>query len=208
MKMVIVGAGGHALEVFDELICLDSELKSQEIICYDKDFSKLSFKGNIRVFHTEDELRRDVSGSFLFCLGIGNSQIRKKMINFLEEIGGTYFPIRSKNSIVSDSSYGSYDALNQSFIGPEVKIGLGSLINVGAKIHHEVSLGDFVEIGPGALILGNATIGDFTQIGAGAIILPGVQVGENCKIGAGSVVTRTIENGKTAFGVPCKIKTA
>ncbi|WP_111611871.1 acetyltransferase [Algoriphagus yeomjeoni] len=206
MIMVIAGAGGHALEVFDELNSLDSELKDHDIICLDKDISKLIFKGNIRILHTEEELKREVPGSFRFCLGIGNSRIRKKIMESLEEIGGIYFPIRSKNSIISTSSSGSYDALNQSFIGPEVKIGLGSLINVGAKVHHEVSLGEFVEIGPGALVLGNASVGDFTQIGAGAVILPGVHVGANCKIGAGSVVTKNIADGSTAFGVPCRVK--
>ncbi|MEB2777502.1 acetyltransferase [Algoriphagus sp. D3-2-R+10] len=203
--MVIAGAGGHALEIFDELKCLKPGETGNGFICYDEDFSKLKFKQNISILHTEDELKQEIPDSFRFCLGVGNPRVRKRMIGFLEQLGGIYFPIESINAVISESSLGVFDALNQSFIGPNVKIGLGSLINVGAKIHHEVSLGEFVEIGPGSLILGNVTIGDFTQIGAGVVILPGVKVGENCIIGAGSVVTRNIEDGVTAYGVPCKI---
>jgi sugar O-acyltransferase (sialic acid O-acetyltransferase NeuD family) len=203
--LVIVGAGGHALEVFDELIHLNPEHPENNLVCYDEDFSKLRFKQNINILHTKEELNKKIPGSFRFCLGIGNPQIRKNMINSLEQLGGIYLPIRSKTAMISKSSCGVFDAMNLSFIGPDTKIGLGSLVNVGAKIHHEVILGEFVEIGPGTLVLGNATVGDFTQLGAGVVILPGVKVGKNCRIGAGSVVTRNILDGMTAYGVPCKV---
>lgn len=204
--IVIAGAGGHALEVFDELIYLNPIQSENRIFCFDENTSISSFKTNIEILHSEQALKNYFPSSFNFCLGVGNPLLRKKMIDFLEKIGGLYLPFKSRSAIISESVFGDFDALSQTFIGPEVKIGLGSLINVGANVHHECKLGDFVEIGPGSLILGNAEVGDFTQIGAGTVILPGIKVGKNCKIGAGSVVTRNIGDGMKAYGVPCKIK--
>lgn len=109
-------------------------------------------------------------------------------------------PIGSKNAVITEFGFSDFDAMIQPFIDPVVRIGLGSLINVGA------GLGEFVEIGPGAMILGSAKVGDFAQTGASAVVLPGVRVGENCEIETDSVVTRNIEGEATAYGVPCKLK--
>ncbi|MBN3518675.1 hexapeptide transferase [Algoriphagus lutimaris] len=204
--MVIAGAGGHALEVFDELKGIFPEKLNENFYCYDQDLKKIKFVNEFPVLHSPDELIGAVSSAFYFCLGIGNSFLRKKVFDELVKLGGVFQPVHSNSSIISDSAIGDFDALSQSFIGPDVKIGTGSLVNVGAKVHHESSLGEFVEIGPGSIVLGNASIGDFTQIGAGAVVLPGVKIGSNCKIGAGSVVTRDLMDGVVAFGVPCKVK--
>ena len=45
-----------------------------------------------------------------------------------------------------------------------------------------------------------------TTIGAGAVILPGIEIGENCVVGAGAVVTKSIPDGKMAWGNPAKIQ--
>jgi len=204
--MIIVAGGGHALEVFDELKLIFPERINQGFLCYDQDPKKLKFKNEFTVVHTQQELLNAIIVPFYFCLGVGNSLIRKKITEELIQLGGVFQPVHSKSSNISDSSTGEFDAMSQTFIGPEVKIGNGSLINVGAKVHHESVLGEFVEVGPGSILLGNTTVGDFTQIGAGAVILPGVKIGRNCKIGAGSVVTKDVGDGVVAYGVPCKIK--
>lgn len=204
--MILVGAGGHALEIFDELKTHYPEILKDGLFCYDQDLAKIEFKDEFRVLHTQEQLKGVFSKSFQFSLGVGSSRIRKKVFEELVSLGGVFYPVQSKTSNISDSAKGEFDAMSQAFIGPEVKIGLGSLINVKANIHHECKLGDFVEVGPGALVLGNVSIGELTQIGAGAVVLPGINIGRNCKIGAGSVVTKDIPDGVTAFGVPCKIK--
>lgn len=204
--MVIAGGGGHALEVLDELKRLLPNEPTQKLICFDQDDSKLKFEKEIRVVHSESALLESIGSSFSFCLGVGSPHFRRKLFDLLKSIGGSYFPLKSTNSFIGESSVGDFDTMTKTFIGPRVVIGLGSLVNVGANIHHECTFGEFVEIGPGSLILGKASIGDNSQLGAGVVVLPGVSIGKNCVIGAGSVVTRDIEDGATAFGVPCKVK--
>lgn len=204
--MILVGGGGHALEVMDVLQSLERFGGESLVHCFDSDESKAFFLHKIPVIHQLDQLLQLYPSGFSFCLGIGNPQVRAKLYKLLTDHGGIYCKITSSQALVSDSAMGEFDAMSQVFVGPQAQIGIGSLINTGAKIHHGCRLGEFVEIGPGAIVLGNVSIGDYTQIGAGAVILPGVKVGENCKIGAGSVVTRDIPGGLVAFGVPCKPK--
>ncbi|WP_232415324.1 MULTISPECIES: serine O-acetyltransferase [Methylotenera] len=72
-------------------------------------------------------------------------------------------------------------------------------------------------IGPNCLIFQQVTIGTVegskhpfieghVDIGAGAKILGGIHIGAHAKIGANAVVLIDVPSGKTAAGIPAKIK--
>lgn len=72
-------------------------------------------------------------------------------------------------------------------------------------------------IGPNCLIFQQVTIGTVdgsekpvieghVDIGAGAKILGGVRIGAHAKIGANAVVLIDVPAGKTAIGIPAKIR--
>jgi sugar O-acyltransferase (sialic acid O-acetyltransferase NeuD family) len=201
--MIIGGAGGHALELKDELekkkelknlrYYVDPEFLDQEIVPSSLLISDLASLESI--FKTDPK----------FALGIGNPNIREKFYNFFKKIGGQFYSVHSITAQISPSSSGSFDAMAFSFVGPETKIGTGVLLNVKASVHHESKIGDFTEISPGAIILGGAEIGRKCRIGAGAVILPGVQLGDEVTVGAGAVVTRNFGRGSKIVGVPAKI---
>jgi serine O-acetyltransferase len=73
-------------------------------------------------------------------------------------------------------------------------------------------------IGPNCLIFQQVTIGTVdgsakpiieghVDIGAGAKVLGGVRVGAHAKIGANAVVLIDVPAGKTAIGIPAKLRT-
>ncbi|WP_297337044.1 acetyltransferase [Algoriphagus sp.] len=200
--MIITGAGGHALEVLDEWIKI---LSNQEFKFFDDiDGGHIFLQGRYQVIKDEDMLKNELVRQPKFSLGVGNPTIRKKFYDLFTRLGGKYEPLLSKTCQISDSASGRFDAMTGSFVGPLATIGLGSLINVGAHVHHEAQLGDFVEVGPGALILGNVQIGSFCRIGAGSVILPGVKIGNQVNVGAGAVVTKKVCSGQTVKGIPAK----
>jgi sugar O-acyltransferase (sialic acid O-acetyltransferase NeuD family) len=84
----------------------------------------------------------------------------------------------------------------------QTRIGRGCTLNVGATLHHQTVLGDFVSIAPGARLLGAVEIGDFGYVGAGAVIRQNVRVGAHAKVGAGAVVVRDVPEGAVVVGVP------
>jgi maltose O-acetyltransferase len=42
-------------------------------------------------------------------------------------------------------------------------------------------------------------------LGGGVIVLPGVEIGRDVVVGAGSVVTRSVPDGVTVAGSPCRV---
>lgn len=135
--------------------------------------------------------------------GIKRKDIYKRFIKYTSKP-------RIKHEIIAPTTL--YDSrlgeecivLDNCFIEKDVKIGNNCLFNVGAQIHHNSEIRDWVELCPRALILGGCKIGEGSFIGANATVLPKITIGKNCIIGAGSVVTKNIPNNVIAYGNPCK----
>ncbi|GMQ26701.1 hypothetical protein Aoki45_33840 [Algoriphagus sp. oki45] len=200
--MLIAGAGGHALEVKEELERINPSFK---FIFFDeaghKPDSPLS---DFPLILEIADLNLHLNQSPEFALGLGNPEIRERFMNLFESMGGIYHPIHSKSSQVSPTATGVFDALSFCFIGPNTQIGKGTLINSRAHIHHQVVVGDFCEIGPGAMLLGEVKIGKKCRIGAGAILLPGISLGDEVTVGAGAVVTKNVGSKNKVIGVPAR----
>jgi len=201
--LILAGAGGHALEVFDILIA--SGLSSN-LNVFDQNKDILIFQGNHPVIHTEDELKAAFAADPRFVLGVGKPGIRQRLHAQMNCLGGELFALRGQGNIISGfADCGSADIFSQCFIGPNTHIGKGCLINTGVQIHHEVSIGEFTEVNPGAVVLGAAQVGSFCSIGANATILPGIKIGNHVTVGAGAVIIRDIPDGRTIVGVPGRV---
>ncbi len=200
--MVIVGASGHAKEIFD--ICADTE----NLFFFDNvtDFKNpLLFEKNI--IQSFEELQKVVIKKD-FILGLGGVLNRYNLFQKFTDIGFYPNSIIAKNAQVSSSAIlcEGLNIMSFVFIGSDSKIGKGSLINVQAAVHHDVEIGCFVEVSPGAKILGNSIIGAFSSIGTNATILPKIKIGKNVIIAAGSVVTKDVPDNCMVAGIPAVIK--
>lgn len=200
--MIICGAGGHSLEVLDELKkCY--ELKEFEFYV-DAEYRSAKTLESYPMLVGFEDLKQKLTEENLFFLGVGSPDLRERFFNTLQSLGGIYSPIRSVTAQVSENAFGLFDAMAFSFVGAKAKIGQGVLINVRAHVHHETEIGEFTEVGPGAIILGNAKIVKKCKIGAGSIILPGVQLEDEVTVGSGAVVTKNHIKGSKLIGIPAK----
>lgn len=201
--MIIAGAGGHGLEVFQLL--LSKGYDSENILFFDEDPSKKNKLISGRpVVTTWDQLKVEIDLDPNFCLGVGNPFDRKKLTEQIENFGGKFNALTGVyvESSIKNSSF--FDQMSYSFVGLEAKIGKGVLVNTRANVHHECEVGDYSEIGPSSLLLGRVKIGDMCRIGAGAIILPGVKLGDKVVVGAGAVVTKDQDSCRVVKGIPAK----
>lgn len=200
--MVIAGAGGHALEVFDVLLTLD--YKIDEIFFYD-DYSNITEVNECKVLKNKQELKDHFSLNKDFCLGIGNPNLRNKMYRLMLEAGGKHISIISPLAFISKYAINKgADIMPFSFVSSKSKLGLGTLINTRVNIHHETVVGEFNEISPSANLLGQVKLGNLNTIGAGTVILPGIKMVNNNITGAGAVVTRDLNSDSVVIGVPAK----
>lgn len=143
---------------------------------------------------------------YSLIIGIGNFEIRKKIVEFFLDKDFVFETIISKNTLISKSAKidsGSFINKNVS-INSFVKIGKFTVINTSAVIEHECIINDFVHIAPGAVLNGKVYIGKNSLIGSNATVNPGIKIGENCTVGSGSTVIHDIPNNQTWVGSPAK----
>jgi sugar O-acyltransferase (sialic acid O-acetyltransferase NeuD family) len=199
--MIICGAGGHAKELYHIF------RKTFENVVFFDNVNPLKSLCDSPVIKSEQEISHHFSFDNRFIIGTGNPDLRYKFYNLMTRLGGELFSVHDHHTCSHVDLNRQYpaDIFPFSFIGPEVSIGRGTLINTRANIHHNTSIGEFCEISPGAILLGNVKVGDQTMIGSGAIVLPGISIGNNVRIGAGAVVTKNIPDNSTAKGIPAII---
>ena len=206
--MIIVGAGGFAIEVLE----IFHQNKQVDALAFYDDFtldspSFLFDKFPILIDQNQAIEHFNLYGN-LFAIGVGNPLIREKMYVKFSNLGGEIVSVISRFADI-----GSYDItigkgtniLSGAIISNSVEVGLANIIYYNSIITHDVITGNFVEISPGAKLLGKCKIGDFTTVGSNAVVLPNIIVGKNVKIGAGAVVTKDLPDNCVAVGVPAKI---
>lgn len=207
--MIIVGAGGLATQLVDDLV----KLKTKDIVFWSEVDTKYDFiKTLYPIIKTDDEVVahfKEVSDNFILCIGTDKTGVRKKIAERFKQLGGTISSYISPFSHVSP--YGTQFGegtiiLSQVNVEPGVVLGEACLVNKTANIGHGCIIGAHSEIGPGVIVTGEVIMGDDVFIGTGAIIHPKIRIGNNATIAAGAVVTKHVPDHAVVAGVPAAIK--
>jgi len=111
-----------------------------------------------------------------------------------------------KNAIISESAILHHGSMiNQGAkIGANSTVGNHCMIHSGAILDYNVKIGDFVQIGAGSILNSGVVVEDGAFIGSGVTVVSGVTIGEGARIGAGSVVIGAVKKNTTVFGNPAK----
>ena len=201
--MIILGAGGHAKELYNELLW--SSFTGPVYFFDDTVHAPDSLFGQkiIPAMEPANVLKMEDNR---FIVGVGLPSSRKIMFDrFLAAGFEPYSLISSYARVGAANQLGrGLNIMAGAVITTHVTIGDGTLVHVNTSVHHDCVIGAFCELSPGCRILGKVKLGDSVSVGSGAIILPGVQVGNNVTVGAGAVVTRNLEQGEVVAGVPAR----
>ncbi len=204
--MLIVGAGGLAAQLFDELVAL----KAQNIFFWSEVETKYSFiKEKFSIIQNDEaviDYFNSVTKSFILC--IGGVENRESLTKRFSELGGNITSYLSPFSTISPYTQVGKGSIVLSRVEIEagVSIGQGCLINKTANVGHGCTIGSYCEIGPGVIITGDVEIGEKTLVGTGAIILPKVKIGKNVIISAASVVKKDVPDNAVVSGEKATIK--
>ena len=200
--MIILGAGGLALQLYDVLIQqgIDRDLMIYED--FDSQRVRKTLQNIPKIYDWQP-----LVNSHKFLLGIGQSSVRKNHFDLVSKAGGKFHELISEKAEVSpNASIGEGSCiLPFSLVEADSILGMGVLVNAGAFIHHESFIDDFSIISPGCRILGNVKIGKNCFIGASAVILPNVRVGDNVTVGAGAVVVKDVSDNSNVKGIPAQV---
>lgn len=200
--MIIIGAKGHAKEIFD-IINIE---RTESFYFFDNVSNDADTLFSYPIIKSIEEAQLILKNDPNFILALGGVRNRNKLFRLFEELGGKPIAAIADNAVISKSAVlgTALNIMPFSLISADTSIGKGSLINAFASIHHDCILGEFVEVSPGARILGNCEIGDLSTIGTNAVILPKIKIGKNVTIGAGAVVTKDVQDNAVVVGVPGK----
>jgi sugar O-acyltransferase (sialic acid O-acetyltransferase NeuD family) len=198
--MLIVGAGGLAAQIFDDLV---SSKINNTVFWSEQDTQYPFIKNKFDIIRTDEAIANyfsTVSRSFILC--VGNIENRKRLAQKFEQLGGEITSFISPASYISSYTVPGEGTivLARADIEPGVIIGEKCLINRYVRIGHGCNIGPFCEISPAVILTGEVILGEDTYIGTGAIILPKVKIGKNVTIAAGAIVKKNIPDNAVVSG--------
>lgn len=199
-KIVILGTGGHAKVVLQEL--LNQNLYSLE--GFINTIEEKTFEG-FPVLGSDDDLENIFNGGVkTVFIAIGNNSIRKKLIEQCKNIGFSLGTIISPNANIGRGVQIAEGTVIMSgvSINASTQIGEGCIINTNSSVDHDCIISNYSHIAPGSHLAGNIHIGEGSFLGIGVSVIPEQHIGKWCTIGAGSVVINTIADNSKVVGVP------
>lgn len=204
MRIVVIGAGGHARSVCDVLL----QAGAHQVVGLIDGGQAEGFFG-LPVLGGDDILpgllaRGEAQGALV---GIGSNAVRRRITASLMEMGYEMVTAISPRAFLSaHASIGAGSVMMPGAVaGPCCRIGEGCILNTNCNVDHDTMVEDFCHIAPGVSISGNVHIGDGSFLGTGANVIDGIRIGQHVMLGAGGVAVRDIPEGCTAVGVPARI---
>jgi sugar O-acyltransferase (sialic acid O-acetyltransferase NeuD family) len=193
-KIAIIGAGGFAREVKQQMLDNDPNLNIEFFV--EDQYVNENCKP---ISSLEPDL-------YLVLIAIGDPVVRKKMVSILPK----------------NTNYGTFIHHTAQILDENIEIGPGSIIcpnvilttniklgshthlNLSTTIGHDTIVGDFFTTAPGAKISGNCTIGNNVYIGTNASVREKIKICDNVIIGLNSGVVKSIDESGTYGGIPTR----
>lgn len=200
MRLLIVGAGGHAKVVLDAALCCGMRIAG--VIGAPSGVTELL---GVPVEHGANDLARFSADAFI--VGIGNNTARAEEFARLCELGLKPVSVIHPSAVVAASAVigaGTFVAAG-AIVNPEATIGVNAILNTGCTVDHDCVVGDHALIGPTASLCGAARVDTGALVGAGASVVPAACVGAWSVIGAGGAVAGDIPPHSVAVGVPATV---
>lgn len=205
--LVVIGAGGFALEFIDLIESTNKVNQEYNIIGFLDDNKTGRIISDYKIIGTTEEIL--MFKDYNFVIAIANPLIRQKYFEILHKND-----LKTPNIIHSSAKLSNHVSIKENQgviinsgvdISAKTEINQGVIIDTNSYIGHEVKIDDFVTIYSGSMIAGNVSIDKLTEIGMRSTIIQGLSIGTNTMIGAGSVVVNSIESNVLAVGNPCRV---
>lgn len=201
--LIIIGNGGHASVLTETLLAQGEKFIGFTAPSEEENAFQLRYLGkdDIVLQYSKNEIE------LVLGIGmIGPNSLRAKIYQHFIQLGYHFKTIIHPSAIIAPSvTLGEGVQMMAGIIAQtNVKIADNTIVNTGAQIDHDCSIGQHVHIAPGTVLSGAVTIGEGTHIGTSVTVIQNIMIGRNCLIGAGAVVVRNIADNKVAYGVPAK----
>lgn len=210
IRCVILGGGGHTKGLIDSIVT--GKLNYEIVGILDPDKEKFGTDiQDVKVIGGDEMLKSlltDGVQHFIVGLGgTGNCRPRMRLYSHALEIGLKPLSVIHPTAYLSSfAELGiGLQVMPHVTVMPGVKIMDDVILNTGAIVEHDCSVGSHCHISSGAHLAGDVTIGNCTHIGIGSVVRQGANIGDYVVIGAGSVVVKDIPSNLTVVGNPASV---
>lgn len=204
-KLLLLGAGSHAREVFwtaqrtaafDVVAFLDETIDEAET-------RSLEGKPVVRDLHCYRSLT-GTNRPFLLS-AVGPNDLRRRWFEQYRSEFEFASVVDPDAQIHPRAAVGIGSVVMAgSILSCDASIGQNCVVHFRNTITHDCFVGDHCFLGPGCVLAGGCTVGEGAVLGAGASSIPGVTVGKWSTVGAGSLLNRNVKDGVRVAGVPAR----
>jgi UDP-perosamine 4-acetyltransferase len=205
---VLLGTGGHAA-VLLEILGQDRTLQIRAALTADTSLWGCSWRG-IPVLGGDDHLPRLSSqGVAVFINGLGSSgNTRGRHEIYLRAVQAGLQPhtIIHPAALVAPSAQvgAGCQLLARCLVNTGANLANNVIINTGAIVEHDCTIGESAHVASGAVLCGNVSVGAGAHIGANASVRQGLSIAAGAIVGIGAVVTHDVAAGAIVVGNPAR----
>jgi sugar O-acyltransferase (sialic acid O-acetyltransferase NeuD family) len=200
MRIVIMGAGGHAQVVADILWRMRDAGQDILPVAYLDDNPALHGQTflDIPVMGGTDQLFQIEHEAVIAAIGHG--RIRQQLFITLQQQGEQFVIARHPTAVIApDVQIGPGAMICANVVvNTGAVIGQNVILNTACTIDHHNQIGDHAHVAPGAHLGGDVWVGEGALVGIGAIVLPQRRIGRWATVGGGAVIVRDVAAGETA----------
>ena len=207
MRVVILGAGGHA-GVIAEILRLAGEHEPIGLLDATPGPPGRRVHG-LPVLGDDEELERLGDSADAAIVGVGSvgaTAVRGRLRERIAAAGLPMVPAIHPAATVSPTAViGAGTAVMAgAVVGTGTVVEENVIVNTGAVVDHDCVIGRDSHIATGALLAGGVVVHEGAHVGIGACIREGIRIGRGAVVGAGSVVLRDVPADTVVYGVPAR----
>lgn len=203
--LLIIGAGGHGRVVAD---AAEESGQWKRVAFVDDRYPEIQESGEWRVLGPLASCRRWITDYPDAIVAIGDNRTRLSRLRRLADVGYRLPVVVHPMAYVGRRALvGSGSVLMaQAAVNVGARVGDACIVNTGAVVEHDCELGDGVHISPGAALAGGVKVGECAWVGIGASVKQEVRIGVDAIVAAGAAVVRDVADGRTAVGIPARLR--
>lgn len=197
MRLLVIGAGGHAKVVVDAARCAGMDVAG--VVGRPGDPDDVL---GIPVSHDASNI--DADG---FIIAIGDNAARARYFDEYHASGLAPVSVIHPSAVIAEGVHvgeGVFVAAGV-IVNVDARIGTNAILNTGCTVDHDCVIGDHSLIGPRGSLCGAVEIGEGVLLGAGVNVTPGTRVGEWSVVGAGAAVVDDLPERSVCVGVPARV---
>jgi sugar O-acyltransferase (sialic acid O-acetyltransferase NeuD family) len=206
MRLVILGAGGHARVVLDAARTMTG-VEIVGLVGTDRDRGPID--GAPIVGTDADLLALRAKGATHAVVAVGSIEpgpLRAALFERIRAAGLEAAVVVHRDATVSPTA--SVGEGSVVFAGAVVnagaRVGRNAIVNTAAVVEHDCVVGDHAHVSPGAVLGGATRVGAGAHVGIGATVIQGLVIGSGAFVAAGAVVIADVADGTRVAGVPAR----